>query len=694
MLQRGTLLQGLGSGMGYRVGVDIGGSFTDLAVLDEGTGEVRSLKVFSRPDRPGAEVLAGLANLRDRHGIAPGDVGYFTHGTTVGVNTVIQRKGPRLALLVTQGFRDVLELGRLRAPDMYDLLSKRPAPLITRDLVFEIDERLAADGAVLRPLDPGSVRRAAAAAQAAGAEGVVIAFLHAWRNPAHELAARAALAATAPELPALCSAEVWPIVREYERTVTATIAAYVQPRVVHYLGALQAALREIGVPAEPRVTKSNGGVMTAERGKRDCLQMVLSGTAAGVIGAGFVARLAGVRECMSLDIGGTSADVALIRDGLPRYGSGEVVGDFQIHIPSIAVSSIGEGGGSIAWVDDFGVLQVGPESAGSTPGPACFGRGGTRPTVTDAFAACGLLGAGAELGYGAARVDAGLARAAIAPLAAALGHSLEATAEAIIQVAVSGMYARIGASTTRFGVDPRDTALLAFGGAGPMLGGFLAREIGVAEMLVPPKPGVLSALGGLIADLRNDFLRTLYRPLDAAAAPLIAEGFAALRAEALAWLAGERAATTALSYSADCRYRGQSFEVEVTLPEADALAGDVAALAAAFHAAHSAVYGHADAAAAVQVIALRVVGTGPTPKPVLPALAPATGAAEPITLREAWIDGGWRSTPIHDRAALRAGHCLAGPVVITQEDCTTCVPPGYGVTVDSHGILRIRPEAA
>ena len=682
--------------MGYRVGVDIGGSFTDLAVLDERTGEVRSLKVFSRPDRPGAEVIAALAAMRVRHGITPESVSYFTHGTTVGVNTVIQRKGPRLALLVTHGFRDVLELGRLRAPDMYDLLSKRPRPLVTRDRVFEVAERMLADGTVHRPLDEASVHAAVAGARAAGAEGIVVAFLHAWRNPAHERATREILAEAAPDLAVLCSAEVWPILREYERTVTATIAAYVQPRVAHYLGALQDALREAGVAAEARVTKSNGGVMTAERGKRDCLQMVLSGTAAGVIGAGFVAQLAGAAECLSLDIGGTSADVALIRNGEPRYGAGEMVGDFQIHIPSIAVSSIGEGGGSIARVDDFGVLQVGPESAGSTPGPACFGRGGTRPTVTDAFAACGLLGAGAELGYGAALVDTELARAAIAPLAARLGRSVEEAAEAIIRVAVSGMYARIGASTMRFGVDPRETALLAFGGAGPMLGCFLAREIGMAETLVPPTPGVLSALGGLIADLRNDFLRTLYLPLDASAASPIGAAFATLRAEALDWLRGEQGGdgTPGLIFSADMRYRGQSFEIEVPLPEAVALGGDVAAMSMAFHAAHERVYGHADAAAAAQVIALRVVGTGPTPKPVLPTLPAAESPPEPVALREAWIDGAWRSVPFHDRAALRAGHRLHGPVVVTQEDCTTCVPPGHDLRVDHHGILRIRPAEA
>ncbi|MBK1658404.1 hydantoinase/oxoprolinase family protein [Paracraurococcus ruber] len=681
--------------MGYRVGVDIGGSFTDLALLDDRTGEVRSLKVFSRPDRPGEEVLAGLAGLRDRHGIAPAEIGYFTHGTTVGVNTVIQRKGPRLALLVTQGFRDVLELGRLRAPDMYDLLSKRPAPLVTRDRVFELPERLAADGSVLQALSDAHVLAAAQAALAAGAEGIVVALLHAWRNPAHERQAREALARAHPGLPVLCSAEVWPVLREYERTVTATIAGYVQPRVTAYLDGLQAALREIGVPCEARVTRSNGGVMTAERGRREGLQMVLSGTAAGVIGAGFVARIAGLRECLSLDIGGTSADVALIRDGQPRYGSGEEVGEFRIHIPSVAVSSIGEGGGSIAWVDGFGVLQVGPESAGSTPGPACFGRGGTRPTVTDAFAACGLLGR-ADLGHGAARVDADRARAAIGTVAQPLGRGVEETAQAMIEVAVSGMYARIGAATARFGVDPRETALLAFGGAGPMLGCFLARELGVAEVLVPPTPGVLSALGGLIADLRSDFLRTLYLPLDEAATDAVRAGFADLRRDALDWLRGEQGhdGEAQLGYSADCRYRGQSYEIEAPLDDAAALQGDTAVIAAAFHAAHAALYGHADPEAPVQVIALRVTATGPTPKPVLSDLPAATASPMPFATDRAWLDGAWREVAFHDRAALRAGHRLHGPVVVTQEDCTTVVPPGQAVLVDRHGCLRIRAEEA
>jgi N-methylhydantoinase A len=377
--------------MGYRVGVDIGGSFTDFAVFDEATSRLQSLKVFSRPDEPGAEVLEGIRLIGERYGIPADAITYFTHGTTVGINTVIQRKGLRLALFTTANFSDVLELARLKIPNMYSLFSKRPAPLIPRDMVFGIEERIAADGSIDRTLDRASVEKAVAAARDAGAEGIVIAFLHAYRDARHELEAKAIVADLAPDLPVFCSSETWPIIREYERTITTAIGAYVQPRVAHYLTSLQAALKAVGVAAEPRLTKSNGGVMTAEQGKSECVQMILSGTASGVIGASYVAAVSGVTRCMSLDIGGTSADVALIVDGQPQYGVGERIGDFNIFIPSVSVSSIGEGGGSIAWVDKLGVLKVGPESAGSRPGPACYGRGGTRATITDAFVACGLV---------------------------------------------------------------------------------------------------------------------------------------------------------------------------------------------------------------------------------------------------------------------------------------------------------------
>ena len=676
--------------MSYRVGVDIGGSFTDFAVFDEETREVKSLKVFSRPDAPGSEVMEGIKGLGQRHGIGPGEISYFTHGTTVGVNTVIQRKGLKLALFTTEHFRDVLELARLKIPDMYSLTSKRPAPLITRDRVFGIRERLGADGSVDHPLDEASVAEAVRGAKGAGAEGVVISLLHSYKNPAHELAVKALVEKLAPGLPVFCSSETWPIIREYERTITAVIGGYVQPRVAEYLGSLQKALKSVGVKGEPRITKSNGGVMTAEQGKRDCVQMILSGTAAGVIGASYVAKLAGIARCMSLDIGGTSADVAIINGGEPQYGIGERIGDFHIYIPSVSVSSIGEGGGSIAWVDSLGVLKVGPESAGSRPGPACFGRGGTRATITDAVVTCGLIGHSA-LGYNAVQVDKDAARKAVGDLAATLKRTPEETAEAIIQIAVSGMYSEVSGLVSRFGIDPREFSLLAFGGAGPMLGCYLARELGMREVVVPVTPGVLSALGGLIADLKNDFIKTVYLDLNDAATRALKADYAALAKRALNWLEVEQGYEGAhdIAYSAEMRYRGQSFEIDTPVPASVVEACDTAAMGEAFHKEHERIYGHADRKAAVQVIAIRLVISGRTPKPSFPKLPLVSGSPKAADTIEAFVDGKRRKLALYRRADIAPGQSFEGPAVIAQDDCTTVVLPGFTVRADEYANLRI-----
>lgn len=678
--------------MGYRVGVDIGGSFTDFAVLDEATQTISSLKVFSRPDQPGAEVMAGVRLLSEKYGIAPGEITYFTHGTTVGVNTVIQRKGLKLALFVTRDFRDVLELARLKIPDMYSLVSKRPAPLIPRDRVFEISERIRANGSVEEALDEASVRLAVAAAEAAGAEGIVVSLLHAYKNPVHELKIKEIVAGLAPAIPVFCSSETWPIIREYERTITAVIGGYVQPRVAHYLGSLQAALKEAGVKPEPRLTKSNGGVMTAEQGKQQCVQMILSGTASGVIGASYVAQTCGLERCMSLDIGGTSADVALIMNGQPQYGVGERIGDFQIHIPSVSVSSIGEGGGSIAWVDPLGVLRVGPESAGSRPGPACFGRGGTRATITDAFVACGLIGH-ADLGYDAIKIDRAAARRAISELAEKVNRTVEETAEAIMRIAVSGMYSEVSGLASRYGIDPREFSLLAFGGAGPMLGCLLAKELGMREVVVPLTPGVLSALGGLIADLKNDFIRTVYLDLVPQSLPAMKSGYDSLKASAIEWLRRDQGhdGPYTISCSADMRYRGQSFEIDTPLSLEMFEAGDTAAVASAFHAEHNRIYGHADHEAPIQVIAIRLVISGKTAKPVFTRHKAEPGLARPIAKVDGWIDGAHRSIDVFRRSGLRSGQTFTGPAIVAQDDCTTIVPTGYCATVDEYANIRIVP---
>jgi len=674
--------------MGLRIGVDIGGSFTDFAVLDEATRTIRTLKVFSRPDSPGSEVLAGVEGLRERYGIEPHEVTYFTHGTTVGVNAVVQRRGLKLGLITTRHFEDVLDIARLKIPDMYHLMSSRPAPLIPRDRVFGVIGRLGADGVEETPIDEPSVLAAVRGMQAAGCEGVIVSLLHSYRNPAHEQRVKAIIGAALPGFFVSCSHEVWPIIREYERTVTATIGGYVQPRVSNYLTQLQAALTESGVGADLKVTKSNGGVMSAEHGKQNCVQMILSGTASGVIGAAYLARLCNVKDCMSLDIGGTTADIALIVDGKPQYATGEYIGEFQIHIPSVSVSSVGDGGGSIAWVDEFGVLKVGPESAGSSPGPVCYGRGGTRPTITDAFAVIGVLG-NAALGYNAVKVDAHASRRAIEPLARRLGLDIHQTAAAIIEVSISGMYAGVSRLSSRFGIDPRTFALMPFGGAGPMLCCFLARALNVRNLLVPTTPGVLSALGGLIADTKNDFVRATYYPLDRASLALLREDLAHLEADARAWVIREAGTDAAaeIVVSADMRYRGQSFEIDTPLAMEALTGGDLEAIAQAFHREHARLFGHSDEKSPIQVVALRLVITAPTPKPELPRIAMGEGAPRVESEIDVYLDGAWRRVPLYRRAALLAGHRFTGPAIVAQDDTTTCVLPGFDARVDEYGNL-------
>lgn len=683
--------------MTYRIGVDIGGSFTDFAVLDERDNSIRTLKVLSRPDSPGSEITTGLGQLRDSFGIRPQEVHYFTHGTTVGVNAVIQRKGVRLALFTTEAFEDVLELARLKIPHIHDLFSRRPDPLISRDRVFAIKERTDSQGRVLQAVDPDSVIAAVEKARALGCEGIVVSFLHAYRNGSNEARVREMVAELAPEMLTSCSGEIWPIIREYERTITATINAYVQPKVINYLSAFERALSEMGVPVPPRITKSNGGVMSVTQAKAECVQMILSGTASGVIGAGYIADQCGYDKLLSLDIGGTSADVAVIVDGKPEYGSGEVIGEFQIFIPSVSVTSVGQGGGSLAWIDRLGVLQVGPDSAGSLPGPVCYGRGGKQATVTDAFAACGLLGHGA-LGYSAVSVDVVAARNAVDLLAQPLGISIEETAETIIQLAISSMYTDTSGLVSRFGIDPREFYFLAFGGAGPMMGCYLARELNMKGVVVPPTPGVLSALGGLVADLKNDFIRTLYRDFTVDCLEELTQAAAALQQDAEGWLQREHGADLPyrLQFSADMRYRGQSFEIEVPLENhllaTGVSAGEsLAAIGEAFNQQHLKIFGHSDAQAAMQIINLRLVISSPTARPDLIKLAHSEAEVVPQSIVSAWVDGAQREVAVVRRDQLLAGQGLNGPAIIAQDDCTTCVPTGMRVEVDTFGNLIITP---
>jgi N-methylhydantoinase A len=677
--------------MTWRIGADIGGTFIDFCALDTRTNRLESLKVLTTPEQPGRELISGLALLQARYGVEPSDIEAFVHGTTIGINTIIQRKGAKLALITTAGFEDVIELARLRMPEMYSLFCARPEPLISRDLVFGVRERILADGTEAEPLDQGALADALSRIRGKGAQGVIVAFLHAYRNDAHEREAKRIIEASASDLFVFTSSEVWPVIREYERSTTAILNGYVHPRIVSYLGSLERALTERGVKAQPMITKSNGGVMNIAAGKRACISMLLSGTASGVMGAAFLANNAGVRNVMTLDVGGTSADLALIIDGEPQFGTGELVGEFPLFVPSVSVTSIGSGGGSIASVDGYGALKVGPESAGSAPGPACYGRGGERPTITDAMAACGFLGH-APIAYGAVAMDRHKADVAVALVAARLGLGLHETAEAIIHVAVSEMFVEANKLIARFGIDPRDFTLMPFGGAGPMLGCFLARELGMVHIMVPHRPGVVSALGSLICDVKNDFIRTVFLKADGSSVTPLKEGFAALEADGEKWLRTEHGfrGKAASQLSAEMRYEGQSFEIDVSLDKCWVETGDITAITDAFHQAHDAIYDFKDGAAPVQIVNLRLVVSGATPRPLLDNAPPAASGAVTSTRVEVWLDGTSREVPLIHRSDLAPGHRFQGPALITQDDTTVCIPSDFSASVDAHLNLHLQ----
>lgn len=682
--------------MSWRIGVDIGGTFIDFCALESETNRLETIKVLTTPDAPGQELLKGLDLLDQRYGIAAGEIVSFVHGTTVGINTIIQRKGASLALITNAGFEDVIELARLRMPEVYSLFCARPEQLIPRDRIFGVAGRLRSDGGEAEPLDEAALESIVERIRARGAHGVVISFLHAYRNPDHERRAKARLAELAPELFVFASSEVWPVIREYERTTTAILNAYVHPRVAGYLGSLESALAARGVPASPLLTKSNGGVMNCAEGKTACVNMLLSGTASGVIGAAYLAKQAGVDNVLTLDIGGTSADLALIVEGAPQFGTGEVIGDFPLYVPSVSVTSIGSGGGSIAWADDFGVLKVGPESAGSTPGPACYGRGGERATITDAMAVRGFLGH-APMAYNQIGMRRDLAEAVVGSLAGKLGLSAPATAEAIVDVAISEMFVEVNKLVARYGVDLRDFTLMPFGGAGPMLGCMLAREIGIPRVLVPQRPGVVSALGGLIADVKGDFIRTVFAASEEATLPQLRQAFAELKTEGMHWIRERQGFTgsVATTLFADMRYHGQSFEIEVALDPAWLEAGDIAALNGAFHRAHLSLYDFNDEGAEVQIVNLRLVVAGATPHPELVEAPSAASALTPDRTVSVWLDGGWRDVALYQRAQLQRGHRFAGPAVVAQDDTTVCIPADFEAEVDArlNLILTLKTEA-
>ena len=678
----------------YRIGFDVGGTFTDFTLADPARARLRHVKVPSTPDDPARAIRAGLTRLLAEHEAEPGDVVFLGHGTTVATNMIIERRGARSGLITTRGFRDVLEIGRQTRPHLYDYGQRKPPPLVPRRRRLELDERVAADGEILRPLDEAEAMAAIECLLEQGIEALAIVLLHSYRRPEHE-ARIAALAKTrAPDLYVSFSAEVTPEFREFERTSTTVLNAYIGPRMSRYLARFAEAMGELGIRAAPYTLHSNGGLMSIATASGHPVRTCLSGPAAGVVGAARIAGEAGFRDLVTFDVGGTSTDVSLVHDGAPLVTSEREIAGYPARNPMIDVHVIGAGGGSIARIDEAGGLKVGPESAGAVPGPVAYGQGGEAVTLTDANLVLGRLGPGGLVG-GQMALDLEAATAAVRRgIADPLGLAPERAAQGVIRVALANMARAVRAVSSERGHDLAGFSLVAYGGAGPLHAAEIARELRLARVLVPREPGTLCARGILVSDIALDFVRTEIAPADAAAWPRVMARLARMRDQGEAWLDSEAVPAPRREHemALDARYLGQNHEVRVAWsPET----GDLAAFLAHFHETHRRVHGHALEGRTVEIVNCRsrAIGRIERAGDERPPAGEATPGLE--SRRRVYIDEatGWRETPVHARDGLAVGVRLSGPAIVEEMSATTLVLPGQSARIDGHGNILIEEEA-
>ena len=685
---------------GLTVGIDVGGTFTDVFIRDGERSGWTVRKVPSTPPAFAEGFLHGLGSALQQAGGQPAQVARVIHGTTVATNCILTQSGARLGFLLTEGFRDILYVGVGWRPRMYDLDMDPVEPLFLapRRRSLEVRERIDAKGAVVTPLDEAQLLETAAElVERQGAEVLVVCYLHAYANPSHERRSRELLAERYPALPVTLSSDVLPRRREYRRLVVSGFDGYVKPVVNNYLGGLVERLRACGVPAPLHVMQSHGGVCGVQNVIERPVGTVHSGLAAGVIGAANVGAGAGCPDLISLDMGGTSTDVALIRDGRPLVTNDGGFEDYPLNIPMVDVRTIGAGGSSIAFVDAGGGLRVGPDSAGADPGPACYGRGGALPTVTDASFLLGYLNP--DSFAGGIDIDIGKAEAALRRhLAEPLGLGLLEAALGVHAIVNANMADALRLVSIRRGHDPRDFVLLPFGGAGPLNAGRVAEACGMKRILVPPTPGVLSALGLMLAPSRHEAMASYDVPAAGAGVADMAKIFAGLDRECRRRMRvdGIDPAASNTEYFAEMRYVGQSHELEVPLGGA-VHEGLAAAAQAAFHKLHGQTYNHSDANAPTEFVALRAVHQCPSPESRLlaaqqadPAAPPPQPSFRPVCLA---AEAGYRDVPVYQRQALPVGFELAGPAIVEQADTTTLVYPGHSAQVDGFGNILVEVAA-
>jgi N-methylhydantoinase A len=684
-----------------RLGIDVGGTFTDLVLIDDRAKTIHYTKTLTTPRNPADGVLVGIEKILSLAGAGMAGVDYIAHGTTIGTNALIERKGARVGLITTEGFRDVLEIARIERPDagLYDINVDLPEPLVPRYLRLEVAERIGADGTVVRPLEAASARRAVEKLRAEGVEAIAICLLFSFRNPAHEHALAELCQALYPEAPVSLSCVIAPEFREFERTSTTVLNAYLLPVTRRYLESLAARLAEKYGRVDLRIMQTSGGAMTAEAGGQRAVNMVNSGPAGGALATALFGRLTGDDKVIGVDMGGTSFDIGLIVDGRPRV---KAEGDFEgypVKMPMIDVEGIGAGGGSLAWVDAGGALNVGPESAGAEPGPACYGRGGTRPAVTDANLVLGRLNPdyflGAEM-----QLHVNAARQAIAEhVAGPLGLSVEAAAAGIVRVVNANMVRAISANSTQKGYDVREFSLLAFGGAGPLHAVELAQELGMRRVIVPPFCSVFSALGAVASDLRHDYVATVALSQEQATPAALQAAFSRLEAAARRQLAAEHVPPDriVIEWRADLRYEGQSYELSVPVRKSgrQLSQADVAATISQFHELHWRIYAYGEPNEPVEFVSVRLAAIGKVPELQLPRRRAARGRPLPKAVRPVYFPAqdSFIAAKVYEREGLHPAQACRGPCLIEEATSTIVIPPGCVGSVDAYGNLVVEVGA-
>ena len=675
-----------------RFAVDIGGTFTDVTAFDPATNQLQLGKSLTTPP----ELIDGVIESITTSGADIGEASSLIHGSTIAINALLERRGARTALITTAGFRDVYEIGRINRPQSFNLFFRKPVPLVPRDRIFEIAERLSADGSVQREFPADAARRLAQRLAESEVEAVAILFLHSYRNPQHELAMRDVIKNVAPHLFVTTSHELSREYREYERTATVVANAYIGPLVSNYVGQLELRLREEGYRHDVMIMQSSGGVCDVDTVRRQCVQMVESGPAGGVIGTIELCEVLGFEKAISFDMGGTTAKACVVQHGSARLAPEYFVGGYDeghpIRVPVLDIKEVGTGGGSIASVADGAGLRVGPESAGAAPGPVCYGAGGSQPTITDAHVVLGRLAADAFLG-GRMALDTAAATAAIGDhVATPLTMDVHTAALGVVAVGTAAMANAVRAVTTERGLDPRDFALVAYGGAGPLHAASVARELHVGRVVIPFAPGNFSALGMLMADFRRDFVQTYFTALEDVDIAQLEALYQSLETQGTAELnAAGVTDEVELRRAADMRYKGQEHAVDVPWRRARVDEDALAELTATFHTRHEEEYRHHAPDQPVEIVSVRVSVIGRLDKPGWPELPTSTTALdENMRSRPVWFSTeGPLDCRIVDRPDLRPGQTLTGPLMVQEAGSATCVPPDAELEVDKHGNLQI-----